>query len=275
MPERTIVVTGASDGIGAAAARQLAGKGDHLVLVGRSEAKTAACAHPLGAPYRCADFTRLDDVRVLAEWLRAECPRIDVLANNAGGIWGKREITADGFEKTMQVNHLAPFLLTNLLVDVLIASGAKVINTSSSAARGGHLEIDDLDSHTKYSPNDAYCNSKLANILFTKELHRRYHVQGINTAAFHPGWVATSFAADTTSLVRHLYHTPLKYLALTSPGKGAENLVWLVNGSPGSDWVSGEYYEKKVARTIPQAGDAALARKLWDRSADMLGLVTA
>jgi NAD(P)-dependent dehydrogenase (short-subunit alcohol dehydrogenase family) len=268
MPERTIVITGASDGIGAAAARQLAGKGDHLVLVGRSEAKTAACARTLGAPYLCADFTRLDDVRALAERLRTICPRIDVLANNAGGIMGEREITSDGFEKTLQVNHLAPFLLTNLLMDILTASvGARIF---------GHLELDDLDNHKKYSPSKAYGDSKLANILFTKELHRRYHAQGINTAAFHPGNVATNFAAESTSPMRFIYQTPLKHLVLISPDKGAENLVWLVNGTPGGDWVSGEYYEKKkVAKTNPQAGDATLAREFWNRSADMLGLVTA
>jgi NAD(P)-dependent dehydrogenase (short-subunit alcohol dehydrogenase family) len=135
MSQRTIVITGASDGIGAAAARQLAGKGDRLVLVGRSEVKTAAVANPLGASYLLADFCRLDDVRALAEKLASAYPRIDVLANNAGGIMGDREITVDGFEKTLQVNHLAPFLLTHLLMDLLLAGGAKVINTSSIAAR--------------------------------------------------------------------------------------------------------------------------------------------
>jgi NAD(P)-dependent dehydrogenase (short-subunit alcohol dehydrogenase family) len=275
--QRTIVITGASDGIGAAAARQLAGKGDQLVLIGRSEAKTAACARPLGAPYLCADFCRLDDVRALAEQLKTAYPRIDVLANNAGGIMGEREITVDGFEKTMQVNHLAPFLLTHLLMDVLAAHGATVINTSSIANRVfGHLELDDLDNHNNYSPNKAYGDSKLANILFTRELHRRYHPQGINTAAFHPGNVATSFAAESTSLMRYIYHTPLKHVALISPDKGADNLVWLINGTPGIDWVSGEYYiKKKVGRTNPQAADATLAREFWDRSAEMLGVTTA
>jgi NAD(P)-dependent dehydrogenase (short-subunit alcohol dehydrogenase family) len=277
MPQRTIVITGASDGIGAAAARRLANGGDRLVLVGRSEAKTVAVARSLDASYLLADFTRLDEVRALAERLRAAHQRIDVLANNAGGIMGEREITRDGFEKTLQVNHLAPFLLTNLLMDVLAAGGARVLNTSSVGARYfGHIELDDLDNHRRYSPSKAYGDSKLANILFTKELHRLYHTQGISTAAFHPGNVATNFAAESTSPMRFLYHTPLKRLVLTSPEKGAENLVWLVNGTPGTDWVSGEYYEKKkVAKTNPQAGDATLARELWKRSADMLGLVTA
>jgi NAD(P)-dependent dehydrogenase (short-subunit alcohol dehydrogenase family) len=276
MSQRTIVITGASDGIGAAAARRLAGKSDELVLVGRSEAKTAAVARPLGASYLLADFTRLDDVRALAERLKEAHPRIDVLANNAGGLMGEREITADGFEKTLQVNHLAPFLLTNLPLDVLTACGAKVINTSSVGARFfGHIELDDLDNHKKYSPTKAYGDSKLANILFTKELHRRHHAQGISTAAFHPGNVATNFAAGSTSPMRFIYHTPLKDVALISPDRGAESLVWLVDGTPGSDWISGEYYEKKkAARTNPQAGDAALARDLWDRSAEMVDLVT-
>ena len=272
MPERTIVITGASDGIGAAAARQLAGKGDHLVLVGRSEAKTAACARPLGAPYLCADFTRLDEVRALAEHLRALYPRIDVLANNAGGIMGARAETVDGHEKTFQVNHLAPFLLTTLLLDRLIESSARVITTSSVANKAfGHLEIDDLDAHGKYSPNKAYGDSKLANILFTKELNERYADRGITTASFHPGGVATNFAADSTSPMRFVYGTVLKRV-LISPEKGADTLVWLATAEPGADWVSGEYYVKrKVAKANPQAYDAGLARELWDRSAAMVG----
>jgi NAD(P)-dependent dehydrogenase (short-subunit alcohol dehydrogenase family) len=163
----------------------------------------------------------------------------------------------------MQVNHLAPFLLTNLLIDVLIASGAKVIGTSSIAARRfGHLDLDDLDNHKKYSANKAYGDAKLANVLFAKELHRRYHAQGISAVAFHPGNVATSFAAESTSWFRFVYHSPLKHLALISPDKGAGRLVWMVNGTPGTNWVSGEYYEKnKRARTHPQAGDAKLARE--------------
>ncbi len=155
---------------------------------------------PWGAAYLLGDFCCLDDVRALAEQLKANYPRIDVLANNAGGIMGDREITADGFERTLQVNHLAPFLLTHLLMDVLTASGAKVINTSSIAARRfGRLDLDDLDNHRKYSPEKAYGDAKLANILFTKELHRRCHDQGISTAAFHPGNVATSFAKESTT----------------------------------------------------------------------------
>ena len=274
MPQRTIVLTGASDGIGAAAARELAQLGEKVVVVGRSEAKTRAVAEEVGAPFHLADFSRLDEVRALADELRSAYPRIDVLANNAGGIMGRRELTADGFERTFQVNHLAPFLLTDLLMDTLIASGSTVINTSSAAARlWGRIDLDDLDNARAYSANKAYGDGKLANILFTRELHRRFHDEGISTAAFHPGPVATNFAADSTSLMRLIYRTPLRHLALISPERGADTLVWLARTAPGTDWHSGQYYEKRrPARTSPQADDGALATGLWERSARMVAL---
>ncbi|MFC8847075.1 MULTISPECIES: SDR family NAD(P)-dependent oxidoreductase [unclassified Micromonospora] len=276
MPQQTIVITGASDGVGAAAARQLAARGEKLVLVGRSPAKTAAVAAQLGVPHFVADFADLAQVRVLADRLREACPRIDVLANNAGGIMGDRAVTRDGFEKTFQVNHLAPFLLTNLLLPTLIASRAKVIQTSSVVAKQfGRFDIDDLQNEKDYRPHVAYGNGKLANILFTRELHRRYHAQGINAAAFHPGVVRSAFASDTTHFVRFIYHTPLRYLLTISPDKGADQLVWLAEGAPGADWQSGEYYEKrKVAASSDDARDPALARKLWDRSAALLSITT-
>src|ERR1700729_1621679 len=143
---KTIVIPGAGDGIGAAGARQLHKDGHRVVIVGRSPAKSQAVARELGADHFLADFTRLDDVRKLAARLDRACPRIDVLVNNAGGIFGDRAKTADGFEQTFQVNHLAPFLLTNLLMDKLLASRASVIQTSSSGARlFGKLDLDDLN----------------------------------------------------------------------------------------------------------------------------------
>lgn len=273
MTERTIVITGASDGIGAAAARALAATGDRVVVVGRSPQKTAAVAAEIGAESYVADFARLGDVRELAAALLARYPRIDVLANNAGGIMGDRTETVDGHEKTFQVNHLGPFLLTTLLIDRLVASRARVITTSSVANRiFGHLEIDDLDARTTYRPNKAYGNAKLANILFTRELHRRYSPAGISAAAFHPGGVATNFAADSTSPMRIVYTSVLKR-ALISPEKGADTLVWLATTEPGTQWVSGEYYEKRrIAKANAQAADAGLARELWERSAAMVEL---
>ncbi|MCC9196515.1 SDR family NAD(P)-dependent oxidoreductase [Arthrobacter sp. zg-Y820] len=273
MSERTIVITGASDGIGAAAARSLRSLGNRVVVVGRSPEKTAAVARELDSDYLLADFARLDDVRALAETLLERYPRIDVLANNAGGIMGKREETVDGHEKTLQVNHLAPFLLTNLLLDRLTKSGASVINTSSVAnSLFAHFDVDDLEARRKYSPNRAYGNAKLANILFTRELDARYRGQGISAAAFHPGGVASSFAAGSTSTMRVMYRTALNRF-LISPDQGAQTLVWLATSVPGEDWQSGKYYYKrKISTANKDAYDAALATRLWNQSAAMVGL---
>ncbi len=270
MSQRTIIITGASDGIGAAAARKLSMDGENVVIVGRSPEKTASVAAELGVNFFVADFARLDEVRGLAAELRERYPRIDVLANNAGGIMGTRQLTVDGHEKTFQVNHLAPFLLTTLLIDRLSESSATVVNTSSAAnSVFGRFDLDDLDAERSYSPNRAYGNAKLANILFTRELHHRFHDQGISTAAFHPGVVATGFAAGSTSIMRLIYRTPLKRFLLP-PEQGADTLTWLATATPGSDWISGEYYEKRVMQKAnPQAYDPALAAGLWARSEAM------
>ncbi len=194
MAGRTIVLTGASDGLGAAAAKRLSRSGENVVVVGRSPQKTAAVAADIGADHFVTDFADLTQVRALADELLARYPRIDVLANNAGGMMGDRSVTVDGHEKTFQVNHLAPFLLTMLLLDRLIESRASVVNTSSVGNKlFGNLDIDDLESEHDYTAQRAYGNAKLENILFTKELHRRYHDAGISTAALHPGGVASNF----------------------------------------------------------------------------------
>jgi NAD(P)-dependent dehydrogenase (short-subunit alcohol dehydrogenase family) len=270
MTARTIVITGSSDGIGASAARTLAKAGERIVVVGRSREKTKAVAEEIGADYFVSDFADLAQVRALAAQLKEKYPRINVLVNNAGGIMGKRELTVDGHEKTFQVNHLAPFLLTSELMEVLTASKATVINTSSAANGFGRLDIDDLDSARKYSTNRAYSTGKLANILFTTELHRRYNAAGISAAAFHPGGVATNFAAESTSPFRFAYKSFLSRFLLT-PEQGADTLVWLATTKPGYDWVSGAYYAKRVlAKANKQAYDAGLARQLWERSAEMV-----
>jgi NAD(P)-dependent dehydrogenase (short-subunit alcohol dehydrogenase family) len=273
--EKTIVITGASDGIGAAGARQLRMDGHHVVIVGRSPQKTAAIAHELGVGHFVADFTRLGEVRQLAADLDVACPGIDVLVNNAGGIFGNRDKTVDGFEQTFQVNHLAPFLLTNLLLDKLVASRASVIQTSSSGARlFGKLAIDDLEHDRDFTPQRAYGTAKLENILFTTELHARYHAEGLSAAAFHPGTVATSFATDSDSFMRRIYGSRLARMVMASPEKGARQMVRLAEGAPGSDWRSGVYYEggKPAKRNNPQALDAEVARRLWDRSAQLVNV---
>jgi NAD(P)-dependent dehydrogenase (short-subunit alcohol dehydrogenase family) len=271
---KTIAITGASDGIGAAGARQLHKDGHRVVIVGRSPAKTQAIARELGADHFLADFTMLDDVRKLAADLDRAYPRIDVLVNNAGGIFGDRAKTVDGFEETFQVNHLAPFLLTNLLMDKLLNSRASVIQTASSGARlFGHLNTDDLDHDRDFTPQLAYGTAKLENILFTRELHARYHAQGLSAAAFNPGAVATSFATGSDSFMRHIYNSRIGRAFMATPEKGASQLAWLAETIPGTDWESGTYYEKNkpAKRNNPQALDPDLARKLWDRSAELLG----
>ena len=268
IPKR-IILTGASDGIGAEAARQLHNLGHHVVVVGRSPEKTRSIAAELSAPFYVADFQNLADVRHLALQLGRDFPRIDVLANNAGAMFSHRELTRDGHERTMQVNHLAPFLLTTLLLDVLVASHATIINTSSIAHRlFSKFNVEDLDLSDKYTLRSAYGNSKLENILFTRELHRRYHDVGVSSAAFHPGNVATNLAKDVNGFMRLIYRTDLQKLVLVSPRKGAETLVWLANGTPAEDWPSGEYFiRKQVSRSLDKAAsDDVNGRRLWQQS---------
>jgi NAD(P)-dependent dehydrogenase (short-subunit alcohol dehydrogenase family) len=270
MPQRTIVITGASDGIGVAAARNLAEAGEKVVVVGRSPEKTAAVGAELGADHFVCDFAELSQVRELAAVLRDRYPRIDVLVNNAGGIMRGHELTPDGHERTFQVNHLAPFLLTTELMDILTASRATIINTSSAANSFGRLDLTDLNSERSYSTNRAYGTAKLANILFTAELQNRYGNAGVAAAAFHPGVVASNFAAESTSWFRHAYKTVLNRFLL-SADEGADTLVWLATSTPGRDWVPGAFYVKRaLAKANKQAYDADLSRAFWDRSLELV-----
>jgi NAD(P)-dependent dehydrogenase (short-subunit alcohol dehydrogenase family) len=274
---KTIVITGASDGIGAAAARQLADSGHRLLLVGRSAEKTRAVADDTGAEALTADFARLDDVRALAgriDDLLGD-DGLDVLANNAGGIFGDRTPTVDGHEKTIQVNHLAPFLLTNLLLPRLLRSRGAVINTSSVGHRlFGDLDVDDLDNERRFSANKAYGDAKLANVLFAKSLHTRFHADGLSPVAFHPGTVRTNFAADSSSLMRLIYRSFLGRLILTGVEEGGSILRWFIEGTPDETWFSGAYYDERTLsnRVNPQVDDPALAEALWQKSAELVGI---
>jgi NAD(P)-dependent dehydrogenase (short-subunit alcohol dehydrogenase family) len=236
---RTIVMTGASDGIGAAGAARLNALGNTVVVIGRSKEKTMAVANSLEAEYFVADFSDLDQVRALAANLLERYETIDALVNNAGGIMGPRRITVDGHEATFQINHLAPFLLTTLLLDRLITSRASVITTSSVANRFvGRVNIDDLDSEQRYSS--------------------------------FPGAVASNFSNESGSPFHFAYNSVLRRVLL-SPTQGADTLEWLATAKPGTSWTSGEYYAKrKVARANKQTSDPKLAEQLWDRSAAMI-----
>ncbi|MCD0444646.1 SDR family NAD(P)-dependent oxidoreductase [Glycomyces sp. A-F 0318] len=268
---RTVVVTGASSGIGAAAARRFAALGAEVAVVGRDPRKTAAVADSVGGPAFTADFADLGDVRALAADLADRFPRIDVLANNAGGYRPERVLTADGHEWTFQVNHLAPFLLTNLLLDRLARSpDARVISTGSMAYRGAALDLDDLDAaEGRYRPMKVYGAAKLATILFTRELARRTEGTTVTASAFHPGGVASDVFREKQVLNR-LIGSPLGRLLLT-PEQGAEPLVMLATAPEAAD---GAYFHR-LRRESPRgrhATDPGLARALWERSERMTGV---
>jgi NAD(P)-dependent dehydrogenase (short-subunit alcohol dehydrogenase family) len=252
---KTIVITGASDGTGAAAARRLAANGHRVVIVGRSPAKTRTVARELGGDFYVADFSKLSDVRALAAELGANYPHIDVLANNAGTVFGpERRVTLDAHEITFQVNYLASFLLTRLLLDRLIKSRATVIFTSSADNRAiGHINIADLESKENYNPLKAYCDSKLALIFLARELNRRYRQQGLSAVAFHPGSSGASSPSGPGALFHWMQHTSLRQTMKILPGaeerhtpeEGADTLVFLAEGEPGWDFPTGQYFIKR------------------------------
>ncbi len=273
MNGKVVVITGGSSGIGAAAARALRALGSTVAITGRS-AETARIAREIGCDPFLADFTRFSDVRTLAAQLLAKYQRIDVLANNVGGIVAEPQLTEDGHEKTLQVNHLSPFLLTLLLRERLEASGATVINTSSGAHNFGRIDFNDLESARRYSPWRAYGTAKLMNILHAAEINRRS--RGVSGASFHPGVVATGFAREGSAAIRFWYSSPMGRLFMIGPEKGARTLVWLATTRPGVDWQPGGYYVKcKPGRKKPQARDMGLAAELWDVSAAIVGTAAA
>jgi len=271
MEPKTIIITGASDGIGAAAARQLAAHGHRLILTGRSPDKLRAVADELGAEYLVADFSRLDEVRNLAAELLRLCPQIDVLANNAG-LFGPRRpvITIDGHELTDQVDYLAPFLLNHLLHERLVTSQATVIATSSIAHWFGRLDFDHQHRHNNFI---AYGTAKLSQLLHTRELQRRYGDEGLTAVAFHPGLVSSNFSVGSGSLIELVYASPLKVIFPTSPTKGAETMVFLAEAKPEVDFQSGGYYVRcRPARTRSAVSNSRLATELWQRTEEALGI---
>ena len=264
------VITGASSGIGERAAVRLAEAGWDVAVVGRNRERTHAVALATGGTPFIADFDRLDEVRSLAASILEQYPRIDVLANNAGGLVHRRGRSEDGHERTIQHNHLAPFVLTNLLLPRLEASRARVIATASYANRWAQLDLDDLDfDHRPWLGGwRAYGTAKLANILFTRELARR---SSVGAYAFHPGYVSTGFAQDTT-LLKIAQFVGRGHLGRTAE-QGAAPLVHLatVETVPAP---SGTYFDglKPGGRVHRAAKDPALAEALWERTAGLVGL---
>jgi len=275
---RTVLVTGATSGIGLAASRELAGMGAEVVLVGRDGARLEAALSAVRARASsgrvsalCHDLSSLAAVRALAREVRERHPRLHVLVNNAGGVSPDREVTADGFERTFAVNHLAPYLLTRLLLDRMVDSApARIVTVSSVAHRRARIDLSDLQLERGYAIMRAYGQSKLANVLFTRELARRLAGTQVTASCLHPGAVATGIWSRAPGYARPLL--AFMKLFMLTPEQGAETIVRLASG-PDLEQLTGAYLEKgKVVDPAPQAQDDAMARRLWDESARLVGL---
>ncbi len=268
-----VVITGATRGIGRAAAVELARRGCEVAVVGREAARvseTAAEAKAAGggAPVHehVADMTSMAEVRRLAEELKASYEHIDVLANNAGALFASRRVTPEGFELSIALNHLAPFLLTNLLRDRL--AGSRVVTTASDAHQQGRLNLDDLQSEHGYAAMRVYGTTKLCNILFTRELARR--APELHANCFHPGVVRTGFGKNDNGVWKIL--TTLGGPFFRSPERGARSLVWLALSDEAGELTGAYVQDEKVVAPSAQAQDDTLARELWVRSAELVGL---
>jgi len=275
---KTVVVTGASSGIGLETARELARRGARVLLVVRSEAKGQAAIEDIrrGVPGAAlelvlADLYAMAEVRKAAAEIRARCPRLDVLVNNAGLIHGKRELTVDGLEKTFALNHLAPFLLTLELGELLARSApARVVTVASDAHRRARLDLDDLQATKGYDAFTAYGNSKLCNILFSRELAARWRDRGVTSNSLHPGVVRTNFGESGGFLIRTGVRVA-KWFFL-SAADGARTTIHLA-ASPDVAGVTGEYFAKeKIARPRRAAESDELARGLWVASEKLAGV---
>jgi NAD(P)-dependent dehydrogenase (short-subunit alcohol dehydrogenase family) len=271
-----VLLTGATRGIGQAAAVALASEGAEVALVGRDADRVAAVADEARAAgggaavhEHVADLMLMSEVRRLAEEVRTAYERIDVLANNAGALFASRKETSEGLERTFALNHLAPFLLTNLLRDRL--NGGRVVTTASDAHKGGRLDLDDLQSHKGYAAMRVYGTSKLCNILFTRELARR--APELHANCFHPGVVRTGFGKNENGIWK--LATTVAGPFFRSPVRGARSLVWLALSQKAAG-LTGEYVQdEKVLAPSAQAQDPILAQGLWEHSEQLTGLSAA
>jgi NAD(P)-dependent dehydrogenase (short-subunit alcohol dehydrogenase family) len=272
---KRVLITGATGGIGLAAARELARRGARLSIVARNAERAREAAREITSTTSgdgdvdvlMADLSSQASVRHLAAEVLERYPKVDVLVNNAGAFYTRRQLTEDGIELTWALNHLAPFLLTTLLLTRLQESApARIVTTSSGAHQGARIPFEDMSGERSFGPGGSgrYGATKLANILFTQELARRLADSGVTATCFHPGFVGSGFARNNGPLANAgmLLLRPFA----RSPEKGAETLVWLAE-SPDVDGQSGGYYMDKQRVLPSRAGqDIAVARRLWELS---------
>jgi retinol dehydrogenase-14 len=282
MAGRVVLITGGTGGIGKATAIGLATVGARVGITGRDPARAEQAAADIRAGSGnpavdafAADMSSQAEVRRLAAAVLDSYPRLDVLVNNVGGFWAHRHPTTDGLEHTFALNHLAPFLLTNLLLDRLKASSqARVVTVSSGAQSAGRIDFDDLEGARNYSGQRAYSQSKLANIMFTFELARRLEGTGVTANCVHPGVVRTNFGAeDQAWLFTIVSHAVLPFLK--TPTQGALTSIYLAS-SPDIDGVSGQFFANRKPKTANKlAYDTDMAARLWQVSADLVGMTPA
>jgi retinol dehydrogenase 14 len=278
MAGRTVLVTGGTAGIGRATAVGLATMGAHLAVCGRDRRRAEGAAGEIRAAAGgqvevfVADLSCQSEVRRLADEVLQRLSRIDVLVNNVGGYWNTRHVTADGLERTFAVNHLAPFLLTNLLLDRLQHSApARVVTVASNAHGQGRIDFDDLQGERSYSGARAYNQSKLANVLFTYELARGLQATLVTANALHPGVVRTSFGAEDPAGVQRLL-VPFLRPFMKAPAQGAATSIHLAS-APDLEQVTGRYFvNSKPKRSSERSYDQAAAARLWQVSAALVGL---
>jgi NAD(P)-dependent dehydrogenase (short-subunit alcohol dehydrogenase family) len=278
MQNKICLITGATNGIGQAAAKGIANLGASVVIVGRDEARTQATVARIKSEtgnsnidYLLADLSVQAQVRALAAEFKSRYERLDVLVNNAAAIFFRRQLSADGIEMNFAVNHLAYFLLTNLLLDTLKASApARIVNMASNSHFGQHLDFEDLELRRGYWAGTAYGRSKLANLYFTYELARRLDGTGVTVNAMHPGFVRTNMAANNGPLVR--LFLPLVHRNSLTPEQGASTAVYLAS-SPDVETVTGKYFvREREVDSDPVSYDEAAAKSLWQVSEGMTGL---
>jgi len=278
MQGQVCLVTGATAGIGLVTARELARKGARVILVGRSSERCSRAADEIRAQtgstlvdWLVADLSSQADIRRLADEVRSRTPRLDVLVNNAGGIFLKRQQSADGIEMTFALNHLSYFLLTNLLRPILEQSApARIVSVASDAHKGVSIEFNDIEGKNRYGGWRAYQQSKLANIQFTYELSRRLTGTRVTANTLHPGFVRTTIFREG-GVLGWLLRRAADVIAL-SPEEGAKTSVYLAS-SPDVAAVTGRYFVKETpVESSPQSRDASAALRLWRLSEEMTGL---